>query len=179
MPDTSPSLPLFCPRNTRAAARPGPRRAETDRQRVLKLLIERGSAGATDAEIAAVLKLPPDSAKPRRVELRQLGLVIDSGLRRPTPTGHLATVWCVRTAAHDAQPKPVTDTPSMSIPAEAADPDETIKDPELMKRIHALPAAQRAFWERQVAARRARGERLAGLGWRALVDTRLEFGWPQ
>ena len=67
--------------------------ARGDRQRVLEYLAGRGHAGATDHEIAAGLGMLPDTARARRVELRDAGLVRDSGQRRPSPTGHAATVW--------------------------------------------------------------------------------------
>jgi hypothetical protein len=51
--------------------------------------------GATDPEIAAGLGMLPDTARARRVELRDLGYIGDSGQVRPTPSGRSATVWIV------------------------------------------------------------------------------------
>lgn len=85
--------------DTRAAARPTESQAAGDRQRVLDLLIGRGAEGATDQEAAEVLGIPQDTARARRVELRDKGLVADSGRRRPSSTGHGMRVWMIATAA--------------------------------------------------------------------------------
>ncbi|HUT13527.1 MAG TPA: hypothetical protein VMY42_23770 [Thermoguttaceae bacterium] len=83
----------------RADARPMPAKAHNDRERVLAFLIDRGPDGATDHEIAEALHILSDSARARRVELRDSRLVVDSGKRRPSPSRHGATVWVVTTAA--------------------------------------------------------------------------------
>jgi len=88
---------------TRRRARPTAARAATDRQRLLGLFITRGTEGLTDHEASAELGLILDTTRARRVELRDLGLVVDSGARRPSPSGRAATVW-VRAAA--VGPKP-------------------------------------------------------------------------
>ena len=62
-------------------------------QMVLDYIREHG--GATDFEIERDLKLGPNTARPRRVELYLAGKVIDSGLRRPTASGRQAAVWVV------------------------------------------------------------------------------------
>jgi hypothetical protein len=72
--------------------------ANTLRQRVLTFIIERGSFGATDEEIQAGTGLKCQTETPRRRELVQLGLVVDSGRRRPTSSGRPATVWVMATA---------------------------------------------------------------------------------
>jgi len=62
-------------------------------QAVLGFIRGRGDRGATDQEVAAGLELQADTTRARRVELRDAGLVCDSGRRRPTSTGRAATVW--------------------------------------------------------------------------------------
>lgn len=49
--------------------------------------------GLTDLELAARTSKWLYSIAPRRVELVRAGLVIDSGIRRPGPTGARAIVW--------------------------------------------------------------------------------------
>lgn len=49
--------------------------------------------GATDEEIATALGLDGNTERPRRRELQLAGLIHDSGRRRKTTTGRLATVW--------------------------------------------------------------------------------------
>ena len=74
------------------------------RAAVFACIIGRGPVGATDAEIQAALELPSDTERPRRRELVRLGMVRDSGQRRPTPSGRLAVVWSAVTAG-DSQPE--------------------------------------------------------------------------
>jgi len=90
----------------RADARPTRTQAKSDRERVLTFLVQRGAIGATDHEIAEGLHLLLDTARARRTELRDAGLVIDSGRRRPSPSGHAATVWVVSTASTNAAARP-------------------------------------------------------------------------
>lgn len=54
-------------------------------------------AGCTDEELQLSLVLNPSTERPRRIELVEKGLVVDSGVRRKTRSGRLATVWRVRT----------------------------------------------------------------------------------
>lgn len=63
------------------------------RARVLAELLQRGRRGATDHELCAALGLIKDTVAPRRTELRDDGLVVDSGRRRRTPSGRSAIVW--------------------------------------------------------------------------------------
>jgi hypothetical protein len=59
-----------------------------------------GSAGLIDEEVAAALGMKESTTRARRVELRDAGLVIDSGRRRRTSSGRAAAVWvCVATDA--------------------------------------------------------------------------------
>lgn len=66
--------------------------APTLRSRVLSLLRAR-PAGATDEEVQVALGMNPSTERPRRIELCEAGLVVDSGKRRPTASGRMATVW--------------------------------------------------------------------------------------
>jgi len=63
------------------------------RQAVLAFVIGRGVDGATDQEIGAALGLDSNTARPRRWELAEAGLIVDSGIRRRTSSGRKAVVW--------------------------------------------------------------------------------------
>jgi predicted transcriptional regulator len=63
------------------------------RAQVLSYLRTRGSIGCTDEEMQELLGLPQNTQRPRRVELFQRGLIIDSGVRRKTKSGRTAVVW--------------------------------------------------------------------------------------
>ncbi len=65
------------------------------RQRVLAFIRSRRDYGATDPEISEALGLPGDSSRPRRIELRDAGTIVDSGRTRPTRSGRAATVWII------------------------------------------------------------------------------------
>lgn len=93
-------LPLLLPAHRNAPA--GTSQAAADRiaghapkQRaeVLAVIVRAGAHGATDAEIEAATGIRAQSVSPRRGELRALGLVVESGRRRPTPSGRRAAVW--------------------------------------------------------------------------------------
>lgn len=98
---TTPEAPKTLPAAWRATApstsREAARRIEPAqipiRGRVLRHLIERGEAGATDDEAEAVLGIRALTYTPRRRELVMLGLVRDSGRRRRTGAGRSAVVW--------------------------------------------------------------------------------------
>lgn len=62
------------------------------RRAVLEFIRSRDN-GATDEEIQEALGLDGDTGRPRRWELRNLGLVEDSGMRRKTTAGRNAVVW--------------------------------------------------------------------------------------
>ena len=79
---------------TRGAAADGIRPlAEDLRAQVLAFIVDRDGQGATDEEVRRGLGLRADTARARRVELRDAGLVRDSGARRPVESGRLAIVW--------------------------------------------------------------------------------------
>lgn len=75
-----------------AALRITPRSGST-RRRVLFFIVEQGVTGATDDEIASALRLSPNTARPRRVELLEGFWVADSHNRRDSFYGNPATVW--------------------------------------------------------------------------------------
>lgn len=77
-----------------AAESIGPR-APTQRRRVFDFIHEAGEHGGTDDEGEIALGMSPQSYTPRRGELARAGLIRDSGRRRPTASGHPATVWIV------------------------------------------------------------------------------------
>ena len=73
--------------------------AAKQRADVLAVIVKAGAFGATDADIEAATGIRAQSVSPRRGELRALGLVVDSGRRRPTPRGRPAAVWIAATFA--------------------------------------------------------------------------------
>ena len=70
--------------------------AENARGMVYRMIREVGTYGCTDEELQDALEMNPSTERPRRVELVFRGLVCDSGLRRKTKAGRLATVWVER-----------------------------------------------------------------------------------
>lgn len=78
---------------SRAAAEDIKPKAETLRARVYWFIQSRGTVGATDDEVQRHLPMDPSTQRPRRVELVNAGLVVDSGRRRPTASGKQAAVW--------------------------------------------------------------------------------------
>mgnify|MGYP000930291602 CR=1 FL=1 len=69
------------------------------RERVFAYIVACGDDGATDAETQAALGMLTQTQTPRRGELVQLGLVVDSGRRRLTPQGRPAAVWVAASCA--------------------------------------------------------------------------------
>lgn len=67
--------------------------AAAQRAAVLAVIVRAGTLGATDAEIESATGIRAQSVSPRRGELAKLGLIEDSGRRRPTPRGRPAAVW--------------------------------------------------------------------------------------
>lgn len=67
--------------------------AGTLRGRVLAYIRGAAERGATDEEMQAALDMNPSTQRPRRGELVEAGLVMDSGITRPTKSGRQATVW--------------------------------------------------------------------------------------
>jgi hypothetical protein len=55
-----------------------------------------GEHGCTDEEGITALEMNPSTYRPRRVELVQRGLIVDSGKVRKTVSGRNAVVWRVK-----------------------------------------------------------------------------------
>lgn len=98
--DRTCGLPLRAP--ARRSAPPGTSEVAADmiaavanhkRRQVFDVIAAAGLQGATDAAVQAATGLRAQSVSPRRDELRALGLIVDSGERRPTPSGRPAAVW--------------------------------------------------------------------------------------
>ncbi len=71
--------------------------------RVYRLIWVRGDRGATDEELIDALKASPSTIRPRRVELREKGLIVDSGKTRATRSGRKAVVWIAKQNQGPAQ----------------------------------------------------------------------------
>lgn len=70
------------------------------RERVLQLFREAWLDGRTDDELFTRLRgYSQSSIRPRRIELVDAGLVLDSGRSRTTRSGRAATVWVLADAA--------------------------------------------------------------------------------
>jgi hypothetical protein len=103
-PPMEESLPLFAAKppaqvhsaTSRAAADGIKLLAAGLRGRVLSYIDSRGAEGATDEEIATGTGINPSTARPRRVELANRGLVVKAGTRK-TASGRSADVWTVTT----------------------------------------------------------------------------------
>jgi hypothetical protein len=80
------------PETSHSAANLYPRLRGADRRRVL-LVHERHPQGLTDFELAAIVGRQQTSAGKRRGELRDMGLIEDSGFRRAAPSMSPAIVW--------------------------------------------------------------------------------------
>jgi len=80
-------------RTSRLAAEQIKPHAPLIRDRVLEFIAGRGPDGATDEETALGLRIRESTARARRVELRDQGLIADSGQVRPTTSGRAAVVW--------------------------------------------------------------------------------------
>ncbi len=68
-------------------------KARTLRGTVYSFLKISNLYGATDEELQTVLGMNPNTERPRRIELVELGLVKDSGRKRDTKSGRKAVVW--------------------------------------------------------------------------------------
>lgn len=80
---------------SRAAAEAIEPAAETLRRRVLDFLRGVADLGATDEDMQLIMKMNPSTQRPRRIELVEMGLVLDSGRTRPTRSGRKAVVWVI------------------------------------------------------------------------------------
>jgi predicted ArsR family transcriptional regulator len=88
-----PPLPPFIPNSdtSYAAAKSAARTAPAQRQQVYATLVAAGPL--TAEQLAEHLGLSGDSIRPRLVELRRDGDVVDTGQRRKTAAGRFAVVW--------------------------------------------------------------------------------------
>lgn len=77
--------------------------ASSLRMRLLQWLHSQGVVGATDEEMQLGCPMAPNTQRPRRTELVQLGLVVDTGTVRPTRSGRNATVWIARVKPQGGQ----------------------------------------------------------------------------
>lgn len=76
-----------------AAARKQLSKAAQDRMRISAFL---AFMPCTDEELCVRLKMDPNTERPRRWELSEKGIVVDSGKRRNTRTGSPAIIWKVK-----------------------------------------------------------------------------------
>lgn len=67
----------------------------TKRAAVLEHIQECGAIGATDEEMQRRMPMPPNTQRPRRIELVEMEFVKASGTTRPTISGDCAVVWVV------------------------------------------------------------------------------------
>ena len=82
------------PATSHAAAATASLRAATDRALVLRIH-QQYTSGLTDFELADLAGRQQTSLGVRRGDLRKAGLIRDSGLKRPAPSGTPATVWVI------------------------------------------------------------------------------------
>ena len=66
------------------------------RTRVYERLVLAGWDGMTDEELQVALRMVDNTERPRRRELVERDLVVDSGRKRPTISGRRAIVWVAR-----------------------------------------------------------------------------------
>lgn len=96
------SLPMPPARDvdtSRDAARSMAAPARILRDRVLGAIRVAGFAGLTADEAARALGVTPLAVRPRCTELREAGLISDSGKRRKNASGRNAAVWITRDRA--------------------------------------------------------------------------------
>ena len=63
------------------------------RREVFEAIASRGETGATDEEVVRITGLSPSTARPRRVELVEAGLVVATNVRRRGASGRSLMVW--------------------------------------------------------------------------------------
>lgn len=110
------------PGTSNAAARQIAGHSAQQRAEVLAVIVRAGAFGATDAEVEQATGIRAQSVSPRRGELRKLGLIVDSGQRRPTPRGRPAAVWVAVTPSCPATPTLGSESRATTGPT--AGPDE-------------------------------------------------------
>jgi hypothetical protein len=67
--------------------------------RLILDMLAMGGAGATDEQMQCILNMPANTQRPRRRELQQAGLVVDSGITWATTSGRKAVVWTLAPAS--------------------------------------------------------------------------------
>ena len=100
-------------KTSQAAAHRAIPRSGTNRERVLQLLVRAFPNGMTDDEMQQATGMAHQSQTPRRNELVKQGWITDSGERRTTRRGDLATVW--RFIPDAPKPRPYTQTEQQTI----------------------------------------------------------------
>ena len=85
------------PHTSHEAAARSPKLRARDRKMCLEAHY-RHPAGLTDFELGDVVGRQQTSAGKRRCELRDMGLIEDSGMRRSAPSGSSAIVWRITNA---------------------------------------------------------------------------------
>jgi DNA-binding Lrp family transcriptional regulator len=73
--------------------------AARDIEIALRAIRAAGTHGLTTNELSAQVRISRDSMQPRTSELRELGLIRDSGARRLNSNGKRAIVWIAGGAA--------------------------------------------------------------------------------
>ena len=66
------------------------------RKKVYLFLLKCGADGATDEEAQRKMPMNPNSQRPRRFELCEIGVVVYSGRKRKTHSGAPAQVWVLK-----------------------------------------------------------------------------------
>lgn len=92
-------LPLNGRRTSRAAADGNETNSGNQRSRIYRLIVQHG--GATDEELSEATGIKPDSVRPRRGELVELGFVRDSGQTRKNRAGEQVIVWLATGLPYD------------------------------------------------------------------------------
>ena len=96
-----PNVRTTDPDTSRKAAERTPSLRAHDRRSAL-LALRDHPEGLTDFELGDLIDRQQTSAGKRRGELRDLGLVRDSGARRASPSGSSAIVWQITEAGKEA-----------------------------------------------------------------------------
>lgn len=96
---TPPARRKAGPGTSGEASMPVPVSAATHRATVMTVTVQAGPFGATDTNIKLSTAMRTRSVSARSAQRRALGLVVDSGQRRPTHHGRPAAVWVAATRA--------------------------------------------------------------------------------
>jgi hypothetical protein len=91
--DIGPGVRNSDPDTSRKAANRHDVGRDTDRAKALLCHYDKRIDGLTDYELADLMGRQQNSAGKRRTELRDSGMVEDTGMRRPAPSGSPCIVW--------------------------------------------------------------------------------------